>query len=203
MSLCMRWLYVVMLSGLRVTAWWLEPRDCHLNVNIVEIGYKVTVARRTRRTPTRRRCTRRGTRSYNFVPRRNFRFWCHGNVFWNGRHSNIFWNYRHGNVFETVATATKYWPSRRFNWRLKTIMEDSRRPGLYHIMLLWIAWDVYPFVVCTLWLRSSQLLGWSLTVNIKLKGALPSVATVYNMWPFGVLHATMSTKEKWSVRRVR
>ena len=31
------------------------------------------------------------------------------------------------------------------------------------------------------WLRGSRfLLGWSLTVNIKLRGALPSVATVYN-----------------------
>jgi hypothetical protein len=40
MSLCMRWLYVVILSGLHVTTWWLEPRDCHLNVNIVEIGYR-------------------------------------------------------------------------------------------------------------------------------------------------------------------
>jgi hypothetical protein len=40
MSLCMRWLYIVMLSGMRVTAWWLEQRDCHLNVNIIEIGYR-------------------------------------------------------------------------------------------------------------------------------------------------------------------
>jgi hypothetical protein len=40
MSLCMRWLYVVMLSGLCITTWWLEPRDCHFNVNIIEIGYR-------------------------------------------------------------------------------------------------------------------------------------------------------------------
>ena len=88
---------------------------------------------------------------YNFIPCQNFRFCFHDNVFWNGCHSNIFWDFHHENLFERIASVTKYWPSRRFNWRLKMIMEDSRRPGLYHVMLLWIAWDVYPFVVCTLW----------------------------------------------------
>ena len=74
MSLCMWWLYVVMLSGLPVTAWWLEPRDCHLNVNIIEIGYtwwwQVVHGgpRQGEGVP------RHMTGSYNFVPRPNFRF---------------------------------------------------------------------------------------------------------------------------------
>ena len=148
-SLCMRWLYVVMLSGLRVTTWLLEPRDFHLNVNIIEIGYRWR------------------WQDVHGGPRRGEGVLGAGRgaiISWHDRisefgHNNILWNGHHGNIFETVAMTTKYWLSRRFNWRLKTIMENSRRLGLYHGMLLWIAWDVYPFVVCTLWLCSSQLLG--------------------------------------------
>ena len=43
----MRWLYVVMLSDLRVKAGWLESRDCHVNVNIIEIAYRLQVTMAT------------------------------------------------------------------------------------------------------------------------------------------------------------
>jgi hypothetical protein len=83
-----------------------------------------------------------------------------------------FWNSCHSNEILAVTM---------LQLEIEEDHVDSRRLGLYHIMILLIGWDVYHFVVCTDWLRISQLLGWPLIVNIKLKGALPSVATIYNM----------------------
>jgi hypothetical protein len=144
MSLCMRWLYVVMLCGLRIMTWWLEPRDCHLNVNIVEIGYR-----------------------------------------WR-------WQDVHGRpdqeVYKVMAMFLKQLP-RQWNfgrhvvsigdWKWSWRTPDTQG---YTISCYYELPEMFiPVLFAPFWLRSSQLLGWSLTVNIKLKGALSSVATVYNM----------------------
>jgi hypothetical protein len=105
MSLCMRWLYVVMLSGMCVTAWWLEPRACHFNVKYVEIAYRLQVmVASVHGGPQRGEgVPGAGGGAEIFVPQQRFLKLVPRQRFWNGRHNNVFWNWCHGNVFEMVA----------------------------------------------------------------------------------------------------
>jgi hypothetical protein len=130
-SLCMRWLYVLMLCGLRVMTWWLEPRDCHVNVNIVEIAYRLQVTMASIHGGPRRGEGVLGAGWGAIIS-------CHGGISEFGATATFSEAVATATFseiatttmfFYTIATTTKYWPSRHSNWRLKMITEIPGAQG--------------------------------------------------------------------------